>query len=630
MAPSPNNPGEGIGEASAHQPQSPAMQGAVWPIINNPSRMVITIDDDESDQGHGNPSPVANMNAIPAAQGHQMDINYKDPVGDNDDEELFVQQDSFIDLTIEDEQDAEDRRRRIANIMVMSGPDDPDAPAIKEEDQQFMIVSIPRANATAGAQSLNSSQSPSTARSPSTAQPLEDLNFHEYGREWQDNHSQDDGHLQGNGYPEGEYNDPESSDGYLESGDESVNGDENPAGEDDYPEGYDHVLDIDQPLVNDQASDNGGEEVQPSSKDSGPDTSDQGFKRMQLLMTNCRRLHRQRGEAGLTKRDKFDLATWNSEIDDLKEQLGVGDEDNIQGDSGALDNAEEGLGSLPEHRAVAPPVSSTGGNMDSQRPKPRVKPTKTAREYWERQYATIAAQGSAALNQNGKRPANSNPTGERAAKKPNGRGGRSQKKNPANAAFEKAKFSQMLRAGNPFMARAAIGEVALPQAIQSTTKGHQWQQILSNLTNGAPKRSIRVDKKILEEATKSFGFGKCQARDGRWLLPGMKTTLFHHQLVGVRWMMGQEYSPEEPHGGILADEMGLGKTLEILAAMATNRPSKEDILAGRRTTLIVTPASSIAQWTSEINRHCSWVEKVLHYKQSTSLQSAIWRDTDIM
>jgi len=584
MAPSPKNPGEEIGapaaagpQANAYQAQPFDMQGAVWPIISNPSQIAITIDDDDSDKEDGNTSPGAGPDAIPNGQGH---INSNDPAGGDDDEELFVQQDNFIDLTMENEQDAEDRRRRIANIMAMSGPDDLDAPAIKQEDQQFMAISIPRANGTAGGQSPNSS------RSPSTAQPIDD-------------HSQDYGYVQANDYP-------------------------------DYPEGYDHVLDIDQPRANDQASDNGSEEGQYSSNDSAPDTLAEDLERMQLLMTKCHRLHLQRGKAGLTKQDRFNLASWNSEIDALKEKIEVDDEDNSQYDSEASDNSKKGSGASPDRGAATPPEGPPEDNVVLQGPKPRTKPPKTAGEYWERQYATMGVQASAHLNQSGKRPAHSNPAGEPAAKKPNRRNGRPQKKHAANAAFEKVKLTQMLRSDNPLVARAAIGKVALPRAIQSTSKGHQWQQILSNITNTASKRSIQVDRKIIQEASKSFGNAKCKARDGRWLLPGMKTTLFHHQLVGVRWMMGQEYSPEEPHGGILADEMGLGKTLEILAAIATNRPSEEDLRAGRGITLIVTPASSIAQWMSEIDRHCSWEPNVLHYKHANSLREEMWRKSDIM
>jgi E3 ubiquitin-protein ligase SHPRH len=66
-------------------------------------------------------------------------------------------------------------------------------------------------------------------------------------------------------------------------------------------------------------------------------------------------------------------------------------------------------------------------------------------------------------------------------------------------------------------------------------------------------------------------------------------------------------------GGILAEEMGLGKTLEIIALMLLHRRPEEprtvlDPYLGQHVrptgaTLIITPASLLDQWLSELSRH---------------------------
>ncbi len=157
--------------------------------------------------------------------------------------------------------------------------------------------------------------------------------------------------------------------------------------------------------------------------------------------------------------------------------------------------------------------------------------------------------------------------------------------------------------GDPIAARAAMGNVALPGAIHSRNKEDQLKQIVLNISSIPEKNNLKYDKKLLKESTLSFGWGKCKAVDGRWVIPGMRTPLYHHQLIGVRWMLGQEFSPEGPYGGILADQMGLGKTVQILGVICNNLPAKELVKAGKGATLIVVPASTISQWRSEIQKH---------------------------
>jgi SNF2 family DNA or RNA helicase len=178
-----------------------------------------------------------------------------------------------------------------------------------------------------------------------------------------------------------------------------------------------------------------------------------------------------------------------------------------------------------------------------------------------------------------------------------------------------------LRHSNAIEARIALGDLPEADPIIAKTKGDQFEQILRGIPKDADKRSIASDKRKLEEATRSFGYGNCVANDGKWLVKGMKTSLHPHQLVGTSWMLRREFSDGGPYGGILADEMGMGKTLQTLACIVSNRPTDEDLDTYNRTTLIVVPAAAISQWEDEIRKHADgkYIHGVLHYKKSKGL-----------
>jgi non-specific serine/threonine protein kinase len=76
----------------------------------------------------------------------------------------------------------------------------------------------------------------------------------------------------------------------------------------------------------------------------------------------------------------------------------------------------------------------------------------------------------------------------------------------------------------------------------------------------------------------------------------LKTTLRPYQQVGVRWL---HLLSTLGLGACLADDMGLGKTMQVLALMLVRRRQTD---GGRRTSLLVAPASLLANWTSEIAR----------------------------
>ena len=351
-------------------------------------------------------------------------------------------------------------------------------------------------------------------------------------------------------------------------------------------------------------------------------------------MTRRRRLERKRKTTELSKQEVYKHARWTAEIEVIMEDLGLADIDSSDEEMGDIEDIE----SHDEYGEASMTPGTALSEVDQPRHEREPEASgkhpgyvSSAREYWEQQYAELGAQDNEPLNNNGKRPVPADgPAKARAAKRPNYWNNKKKQKKGTSTTAEEAKLMRMLRDGDPLTARAALGEVPMPGALQAKTKGQQWQQMLVTIASNPNKRDTNVDKRILDEATKSFGAGMCTEQDGKWLLAGMKTALYNHQLVGVRWMLGQEFSRDGPFGGILADEMGLGKTIEVLATMSANLPTPEDIKAGRRTTLIVAPASAIAQWMNEAGRHCSWAKKILHYRASKGVDKSIWLDTDIM
>jgi non-specific serine/threonine protein kinase len=83
--------------------------------------------------------------------------------------------------------------------------------------------------------------------------------------------------------------------------------------------------------------------------------------------------------------------------------------------------------------------------------------------------------------------------------------------------------------------------------------------------------------------------------------PGLRAALRPYQQVGVRWL---HLLSSLGLGACLADDMGLGKTLQVLALLVSRdgrRASKSGDPA-RRPSLIVAPASLLANWTAEIER----------------------------
>ena len=78
--------------------------------------------------------------------------------------------------------------------------------------------------------------------------------------------------------------------------------------------------------------------------------------------------------------------------------------------------------------------------------------------------------------------------------------------------------------------------------------------------------------------------------------PALKATLRPYQQAGVRWL---HLLSSLGLGACLADDMGLGKTMQVLALLLI---LKKGATANRRPSVLVAPASLLANWAAEIER----------------------------
>ncbi|KAK3944337.1 SNF2 family N-terminal domain-containing protein [Diplogelasinospora grovesii] len=248
---------------------------------------------------------------------------------------------------------------------------------------------------------------------------------------------------------------------------------------------------------------------------------------------------------------------------------------------------------------------------------------KCARDYWKLVYQQLRLQGDTAQH-DGKRKADDSDDDPQRIKRQKmlaitGLADLNEKHNVT---------SDPLGRAGAIAARAELGDITPQREISGDLKRHEQLALLKRDID--PKnQQAKDDHGLLWEATVSFGHGRCKAENGKWKLPGLTTTLYHHQLIGVRWMLGREFHPDGPNGGILADEMGLGKTVQMLACISENMPAKK---AKAWQTLIVAPNQLTHQWLSEVRKHCEekYLRRVYIYSASRNELPEQWEDCGVI
>ena len=104
----------------------------------------------------------------------------------------------------------------------------------------------------------------------------------------------------------------------------------------------------------------------------------------------------------------------------------------------------------------------------------------------------------------------------------------------------------------------------------------------------------------------------------------LKATLRPYQQVGVRWL---HLLSSLGLGACLADDMGLGKTMQVLALLLVMRARKTPEET-RRTSLLVAPASLLANWAAEIERFAPTLSAIIAHPSAMTREELKALDRD--
>lgn len=102
-----------------------------------------------------------------------------------------------------------------------------------------------------------------------------------------------------------------------------------------------------------------------------------------------------------------------------------------------------------------------------------------------------------------------------------------------------------------------------------------------------------------------------ESLSGKVIARGLKGTLRPYQQAGVRWL---RLLSELGLGACLADDMGLGKTIQVIALLLSQPAGGKK----RNPSLLVVPASLMANWVSEIERFAPSLRCVVAHTSSMS------------
>jgi SNF2 family DNA or RNA helicase len=152
-------------------------------------------------------------------------------------------------------------------------------------------------------------------------------------------------------------------------------------------------------------------------------------------------------------------------------------------------------------------------------------------------------------------------------------------------------------------------------------KSKALQELISSIPI-AERHMVSSDKQAILEATRKFnGRGVVQSdKRGGWILKGMTSSLFNHQVLGAGFMRDRENGNSKPFGGMVCDEMGFGKTITTLASILDGKAEPGN---PNKTTLIIATPSLVTQWMDEIEKHFKpgILGRVLRYHSGAKLFS---------
>jgi SNF2-related domain len=170
-------------------------------------------------------------------------------------------------------------------------------------------------------------------------------------------------------------------------------------------------------------------------------------------------------------------------------------------------------------------------------------------------------------------------------------------------------------------AQANAGKAAQP-GFTSKNKREALAELIASIPE-SERTTHNADKNALDKATTSFTGRAAMKADGNngWRLRGMKTSLYHYQLLGAAFMRDRENSTTRPYGGLQSDEMGLGKTVTCLANIIDGQAPPN---SPNRTTLIVCPSALCSQWLGEIRKHVlpGTFQEAIIYRSGGRVESA--------
>lgn len=96
---------------------------------------------------------------------------------------------------------------------------------------------------------------------------------------------------------------------------------------------------------------------------------------------------------------------------------------------------------------------------------------------------------------------------------------------------------------------------------------------------------------------------------------GLKATLRHYQQRGLDWL---DFMGRLGCGACLADDMGLGKTLQLIALVLRRREARVKAKQPLAPSLVVAPASLLANWEREFRKFAPEVPVVIAHRSSLS------------